>query len=169
MSLVDDAQLSEEVGARLREIRHAKGWSLEDVQQRTGWSASAVGAWERGFRALSVPRLRQVADFYDVPVAVILGRDDAPGTGDERRLVFDLEVLSRISDFAVGGAIAGGSGPAALERLRRFVRSIITQRGDYNGRRLTLRHSDLQAVTVLMGADTPALAIEELDDWGVLA
>ena len=43
--------------------------SLDDVERQSGagWCASAIGAYERGFRNLSLPRLRELAEFYDVP------------------------------------------------------------------------------------------------------
>src|SRR5881409_522372 len=54
---------SVEVGQRLRAVRRARELSLDDVERTSGgrWSASAVGAYERGFRNLSLPRLRELA------------------------------------------------------------------------------------------------------------
>ena len=68
----------EEVGRRLRAIRHQQGLSLEDVEERSGgrWSASAVGAYERGYRVLSLARLRELAEFYGVPMSVVVGEVD---------------------------------------------------------------------------------------------
>src|SRR5260221_14447889 len=69
---------SVEVGQRLRAVRRARELSLDDVERTSGgrWSASAVGAYERGFRNLSLPRLRELADFYAVPMGVLLGEED---------------------------------------------------------------------------------------------
>ena len=68
----------EEVGRRLRAIRRQQGLSLEDVEERSGgrWSASAVGAYERGYRVLSLARLRELAEFYGVPMSVVVGEVD---------------------------------------------------------------------------------------------
>ena len=51
---------SVEVGRRLRAVRRAGRFSLDEVERASGgrWSASAIGAYERGFRNLSLPRLR---------------------------------------------------------------------------------------------------------------
>ena len=54
------------VGERLRSIRRQKGLSLQDVEARTGkeFKASVLGAYERGERAISVPRLMRLAEIY---------------------------------------------------------------------------------------------------------
>ena len=54
------------VGERLRSIRRQKGLSLHDVEARSGmeFKASVLGAYERGERAISVPRLLRLAEIY---------------------------------------------------------------------------------------------------------
>ncbi|MEO6987019.1 MAG: transcriptional regulator [Aquihabitans sp.] len=148
----DDDEFIQTVGRRLRAIRQAQGLSLAEVEQRSegAWSASAIGAYERGFRTLSLPRLKALADFYKVPLGVLLG--ETPAVPVERhKIVLDLEALSRID-------------PAAP--IRRFVQSIIEARGDFNGRVLSLRHDDLKALCTLAGGDIPT-GIAQLQSWGV--
>ena len=55
------------VGERLRAIRRQKGLSLHDVEARSSleFKASVLGAYERGERAISVPRLLRLADGPD--------------------------------------------------------------------------------------------------------
>ena len=57
------------VGERLRAIRRQKGLSLHDVEARSSleFKASVLGAYERGERAISVPRLLRLAEIYEVP------------------------------------------------------------------------------------------------------
>ena len=103
-------------------MRRIRGLSLDDVERESGgrWSASAVGAYERGFRNLSLPRLRDLASFYDVPMGVLLGEDDSgDGTRAQGRLVLDLVALQPVPE---------------AEAVLRYLRSIILERGDYNGR-----------------------------------
>lgn len=151
----DDPGISYEVGQRLRAIRQAQGLSLAGVEERSEgrWSASAVGAYERGFRTLSLPRLKALADFYRVPVSVLLGEPSAlvQGVGSHK-LVLDLGALRHID-------------PAAP--IRRFVQSIIETRGDFNGRVLSLRHDDLKALCTLVGGDIPT-GVAQLRSWGVM-
>ena len=150
-----DREFSDAVGQRLRAIRQAQGLSLAEVETRSEgrWSASAIGAYERGFRTLSLPRLKSLADFYKVPVAVLLGEPlPVDQSAERRKIVLDLEALNRID-------------PAAP--IRRFVQSIIEARGDFNGRVLSLRHDDLKALCTLVGGDIPT-GVAQLRSWGVM-
>ncbi|MGB3053592.1 MAG: helix-turn-helix domain-containing protein, partial [Acidimicrobiales bacterium] len=140
---LDEDGFTRAVGQRLRAIRQAQGLSLAEVEVRSEgkWSASAVGAYERGFRTLSLPRLQALADFYKVPVGVLLGEPTSMApAGERRKIVLDLEAVGRID-------------PAAP--IRRFVHSIIDARGDFNGKVLSLRHDDLKALCTLVGGDIP--------------
>ena len=152
---LDEDGFTRAVGQRLRAIRQAQGLSLAEVEVRSEgkWSASAVGAYERGFRTLSLPRLQALADFYKVPVGVLLGEPTSMApAGERRKIVLDLEALGRID-------------PAAP--IRRFVHSIIDARGDFNGKVLSLRHDDLKALCTLVGGDIPT-GVAQLRSWGVM-
>jgi transcriptional regulator with XRE-family HTH domain len=142
-----------EVGRRLRALRKARHMSLDDVERQSSgrWSASAIGAYERGFRTLSLPRLHELAEFYDVPVSVLLG-EQTPAHEGPPKLVLDLEALNRAPEAAP---------------VQRFVRSIIIERGDYNGRVLTIRRDDLRAICALLQTDI-ADAVKRLEAWGAL-
>ena len=63
-----------QVGERLRAIRRQKGLSLHDVEARSDqeFKASVLGAYERGERAISVPRLLRLAELYRVPADQLL-------------------------------------------------------------------------------------------------
>ena len=99
MSDTDDTEATgayaSKVGTRLRAIRRQKRLSLQDVEASSGqeFKASVLGVYERGERAISVPRLQRLARFYRVPVDQLLPGDDGPdfgprpGDGD---LVIDL-------------------------------------------------------------------------------
>src|SRR5206468_12803888 len=67
---------AQNVGERLRNIRLQKGLSLHDVEQASSkeFKASVLGAYERGERSISVPRLQRLAIFYSVPVDQLLPR-----------------------------------------------------------------------------------------------
>ena len=66
------------VGERLRAIRRQKRLSLHEVEAASGqeFKASVLGAYERGERAISVPRLQRLARFYNVPVDQLLPQVD---------------------------------------------------------------------------------------------
>lgn len=146
---------SVEVGNRLRAIRKAKALSLDEVERVSGgrWSASAVGAYERGFRNLSLPRLRELAAFYDVPMSILLGEIDVlDGDRSAVKVVLDLERL--------------GTEPDA-EPVLRYLRTIITERGDWNGRVLSVRRDDVRALCAILHSDERSL-IDRLRGWGAL-
>src|SRR5580698_366954 len=68
------------VGERLRNVRRQQRLSLQAVEASSGqeFKASVLGAYERGERAISVPRLQRLAKFYNVPVDQLLPRDNGP-------------------------------------------------------------------------------------------
>ena len=152
---------SKALGERLRNIRVQKGMSLQDVQQASGgkWKAAVVGAYERGDRNVTVARLSELADFYGVPVSEVLPDDDghpSPSAPEvRRRVVLDLEGLKRVPE-------------TDRDPLSRFTHAIQIQRGDYNGRVLTIREDDLMALALLYQTTADELS-RRLHDWGLIA
>lgn len=145
------------VGERLRAVRQQHQLSLQAVAAASGqeFRASALGAYERGERAISVPRLQRLARLYGVPVEQLLPAPDSaqPGTkaaaAEQRRgsaVTIDLEMLAE----------APGEHVAAL---RRFVDTILRERHQAGGRTLTIRRDDLRVIGAAFG----------LGDEGMLA
>ncbi len=150
---------SKALGERLRRIRIQKGMSLHDVQQASEgrWKAAVVGAYERGDRNVTVARLSELASFYGVPVSEILpsdGTPSSPAVEARRRVVLDLEGLAKVPE-------------SDRDPLSRFTHAIQIQRGDFNGRVLTIREDDLMALALLYQTDSNELA-RRLKDWGLL-
>jgi transcriptional regulator with XRE-family HTH domain len=156
------ASYAEQVGERLRNIRLQKGLSLHDVEERSGkeFKASVLGAYERGERSISVPRLQRLAIFYGVPVDHLLPRlgpeateaAAAAGASDET-VCIDLEALEARSE------------PEA-RTLNRYLTLIQTQRGDFNGKVLTIRRDDVRVLAAILD-QSPGGLIERLDDLGL--
>ena len=145
------------LGAKLRSIRQQQGLSLHGVveKSKSKWKAVVVGSYERGDRAVTVQKLAELADFYGVPVAELLP-DAQPGAASEppTRLVLDLERLGQVPTDKVGP-------------LARYAAAIQAQRGDYNGRVLSIRQDDLRTLAVIYD-QPPGLLAEQLVAWGVL-
>ena len=146
------------VGDRLRAIRRQKGLSLHDVEAKSSmeFKASVLGAYERGERAISVPRLLRLADIYDVPSDQLLPREMLDGeinlSENGTRPVIDLNGgctidLQRLHDLE--------DPDAAI--LSRYATSIQLERQDFNGRLLTIRRDDLRVLAAVLGR-----SIEEL-------
>jgi transcriptional regulator with XRE-family HTH domain len=145
------------VGERLRNVRKQQRLSLQAVEAASTqeFKASVLGAYERGERAISVPRLQRLAKFYNVPVDQLLPRDGGAeptwgarkidltesngGTShsdDDDRVTIDLTHLDAM--------------PAPeKDLLTRYLGMIQIQRQDFNGRVLTIRHEDLRAIACL--------------------
>ena len=69
-----------QVGVRLREVRKARGDSLDATEKRSQgtWKATVVGSYERGSRSVTVDTLAGLADFYEVAVSDLLPEEDRP-------------------------------------------------------------------------------------------
>jgi transcriptional regulator with XRE-family HTH domain len=167
------------VGSRLRAMRKQMRLSLQAVEAMSEqeFKASVLGAYERGERAISVPRLQRLAKLYDVPVDQLLPPDDATvtrwghsasaeesapvsarraiqsGPGNER-VAIDLTKLHTVS------------GPER-DLLRRFLSMIQVHRQDFNGRMITIRAEDVRAIACLFGV-TPDSMGARLDELGLL-
>ena len=155
------------VGERLRAIRRQKGLSLHDVEARSSleFKASVLGAYERGERAISVPRLIRLAEIYEVPADQLLPRelegeislvDSSAGAFDMNSgFTIDLVRLHELDD------------PDA-HILDRFATSLQRERQDFNGRMLTIRRSDLRVLASCMGRSLEELGAR-LEQLGLRA
>src|SRR5579875_1871690 len=143
------------LGARLRAIRTQQGLSLHGVEEKSRgrWKAVVVGSYERGDRSVTVQKLAELAEFYGVPVSELLPGDSSPGV-PAPKLVIDLERMAQLPREKAGP-------------LARYVATIQSQRGDYNGRVLSIRQEDLRSLAVIYDK-SPADLTEELISWGVL-
>jgi transcriptional regulator with XRE-family HTH domain len=167
-----DPSYGSRVGERLRAIRRQKRLSLQDVEaaSRQEFKASVLGAYERGERAISVPRLQRLARFYSVPVDQLLPRDDGPAFGNTGETeVVDLtdRAAPRVEE-AVTIDLTRLDGIPASEAamLSRYLQMIQVQRQDFNGRMLTIRRDDLRAIACIL--DSPVdTATQKLDELGL--
>jgi len=166
-------EYSKRVGDRLRAIRRQKRLSLQEVEASSTqeFKASVLGAYERGERAISVPRLQRLARLYNVPVDQLLPADIGPSFGlapapdavidlterpvrrEGESITIDLTRLEKLS------------GPEA-EMLNRYLTMIQVQRQDFNGRVLTIRANDLQALAAILGTGVDG-AGPRLNDLGL--
>jgi len=129
------------VGERLRAIRLQRGMSLQDVARTTEgeFKAAVLGAYERGERSLSLPRLKRLAWHYEVPVSQLLPEEDT----------------YIVMPAAVGGVTIDLKRIEALDDetanvVDRFLQRIRVQRQDFNGRVLTIRASDVAMLAMML-------------------
>ena len=159
----DDALSAEynvRVGERLRAIRRQKKLSLQEVESNSHeeFKASVLGAYERGERSISLPRLRRLADFYDVPIEQLLPKEvelaDGRSASTSSKLAIDLVKLATID----------GPGFATLSR---YLSMIQVQRGDFNGKVLTVRADDVRAIAVMLDVAIDDVRVH-LEEIGIL-
>jgi transcriptional regulator with XRE-family HTH domain len=151
----DEAPDAAVLQARLRQVRRQSRLTLNDVAEASDheFKASVLGAYERGERAISVSRLHRLARLYQVPVAELIhDRERWEGEG-HAPVCIDLAALRQFG------------GPQGL-MLGRYVRAIEVDRGDYNGRILTIRRGDLRIVATILGCE-PDRAHARLSDLGL--
>lgn len=156
-----DPAFARQVGERLRNIRRQQGLSLQAVEESSGreFKASVLGAYERGERIISVLRLQRLAALYGVPVDQLLPRTSAPlgqgraADGRHGHVTVDLVRLERID---------------APERdlLRRYIGMVQLQRGDFNGRVLTIRDEDIRSLGRIFERDEVSMR-DRLDELGL--
>ena len=139
-----DVAVSASLGARLRDLRRQLHLSLQDVEIASNleFKASVVGAYERGDRAITVSRLQRLASVYRVPVAEMVPHD-------ERHAHLEVDAPVTI-DLVALRQLPGSDG----ELLGRYLRAIEVERGDYNGRILTIRRSDATALASILDCPT---------------
>lgn len=185
MTIVAEEQVAEEqvasvyavrVGDRLRGLRKQKRLSLQAVEAGSAqeFKASVLGAYERGERAISVPRLQRLARFYNVPVDRLLPRDigdDLEPYSGEDEYDIDLEEEEAKADRVPGKmvldliALEASNGPDN-DLLRRYLGMIQVQRQDFNGRTLTIRAEDVKVLALMLQA-TPSSLQRRLEDLGL--
>jgi len=160
------SQYTINIGARLRAVRRQKHMSLQAVEASSNheFRASVLGAYERGERSISVPRLQRLAELYSIPVDQLLpeaartpSSSVAPVTGEPgvpARIRIDLMVLK------------GATGREA-DSLRHFLAQVQVQRQDFNGRVLTIRTEDLRVLGASFGRNIAEM-IDALDAAGLV-
>jgi transcriptional regulator with XRE-family HTH domain len=161
-----------QVGERLRNIRRQQGLSLQAVEATSEreFKASVLGAYERGERIISVLRLQRLARFYGVPVDQLLPRDTGP-----------MPTLPRLVGESANGPVSNDweDGPVSIDLIRleqveapekelisRYLGMIQLQRGDFNGRVLTIRDEDVRALARLFERDGASMR-KRMEELGI--
>ncbi|MFQ5574538.1 MAG: transcriptional regulator [Terriglobia bacterium] len=148
------------VGEQLRKVRLQKGLSLQEVESksRKRFKASIVGAYERGERNVSVPRLYEMAKFYEAPVDFFLvqkGKKSNEAWASRGQIQINLEALDTL-------------GKREKAPLIEYLELIRFQRGDFNEKVISIREEDLRAIACLYHT-TPATLSDKWSEMGLIA
>lgn len=117
----------------LRELRKKRGLTLRECEEASNgrFKAVVVGSYERGTRAISIERLQELADFYQVPIQYFFEVGQKSVKSEISRYLFDLRKLEQSRTF-----------DKSLERTAQVLLYFTRLRGDWNGEVLSIRSSD---------------------------
>ena len=157
---LDELSYARLVGDRLRQIRQQKKLSLSEVENSTNqeFKASVMGAYERGERMISVPRLERLAHFYGVTVDQLLPRDKQREGDTQASNAAPTKLRIDVAKLTLRDA-------KEFKMLERLLRMIQVQRQDFNGKVITVRAHDTRAIAVILdvAVDDVGAKLAELD------
>ena len=157
---LDELSYARLVGERLRQIRQQKKLSLSEVESSTNheFKASVMGAYERGERIISVPRLERLAHFYGVTVDQLLPRDKQREGDTQTNSAAPTKLRIDVAKLTLRDA-------KEFKMLERLLRMIQVQRQDFNGKVITVRAHDTRAIAVILdvAVDDVGAKLAELD------
>jgi len=124
----------------IRELRRKKGLTLKECEERSRgrFKAVVMGSYERGARAISLERLQEIADFYEVPIQYFFNSKNGEST--TRNFTFDLRKMKSYSYTEEG-----------FERVKKLISHFISKRGDWNGEIFSIRQGDGDMLTAVSG------------------
>jgi transcriptional regulator with XRE-family HTH domain len=80
------------IGKKIRQFRHDKGWSQEDVAKRLNISIPAFSKIETGITDVNFTRLEQIAEVFGLTVIAFLQEDN---TEQEAGLYHELDDMCK--------------------------------------------------------------------------
>lgn len=130
-----DERFNRALGARLRAARRRRGFSLNDVEDvsEREFKASVLGAYERGDRTISVPRLVRLATIYDIAVQNLIPAEIV-AEAEDVEAVIDLDEITEDTEF-----------------VDRFLSAIQLMRR-HTGDEVAVRRSDLAILSSLISS-----------------
>ncbi len=149
-------EIEEHCARLLRSLRKKKGLTLREceIQSEGKFKAVVMGSYERGTRAISIQRLQEIADFYQVPIDYFFQVNQKKADATYPRYTFDLRVLQRTSIDESG-----------LIKMRKLLSHLVKKRNDWNGEIFTIRNSDGDFLPILTDDEE---IIPKLNLYGIL-
>lgn len=137
--------IEDHIARALKVLRRKKGLTLEECDSASGGKFKAVvlGSYERGTRAVSISKLNQLSEFYDVPVSYFFS---IKNVSTEGKWVFDLRRLreSDTRDFPINF-------------ISNSLGRIAALRADWEGEILSIRESDRECFEIIFGDEREKL------------
>jgi transcriptional regulator with XRE-family HTH domain len=129
---------------KLRNLRRERGLTLAQCESASNglFKSVVMGSYERGSRAISLSRLQQLADFYEVPIQYFFGPLGKSAENGRTRWVIDLRRLK-----------ANTSGDAFIQHISTYLSQVIGKRQDFNGEVISLRSADRENLSLILRAE----------------
>jgi transcriptional regulator with XRE-family HTH domain len=154
--------MTEAIGARLKELRERKNWSLREAEEHSGVSRSMLSKIERGVTSPTATVLGRIAEAFEVSISQLVGgvptrreavillpRSDqpvfvVPTTGFERRSLSPLVPQGGAVDF-VANFLPPGQSSGSFPAHRPGVEEILVVASGRLRLRLAEKRYDLAA------------------------
>jgi transcriptional regulator with XRE-family HTH domain len=136
--------IEEQCAQLLKDLRRKKGLTLHEFEELSGGEVKAVvlGSYERGTRAISLARLQQLAELYEVPIEYFFNRSQTQSDIKEMQLVFDLRRIRGLENLE-----------PALTMVKVYLAAISAKRNDWNGEVISLRADDSKFLAIINNLD----------------
>ena len=108
-------------GARLRQLRTARGLSQMDFSKQIGISKSSVNMYERGEREPGLETLENIADYFNVDMDYLLGKTDAISRIFGASLPGNIHPMPEMKQIPLIGSIACGAPIMAEEHIEEYI------------------------------------------------
>ncbi len=134
------------IAQRLRSVRQARGWSLDEVEIRSGGKVkvAALGSYERCDRALSLERTIVLADIYGVPLDyLICAPERASSSKSSVSVMINLRRARLLSENS------SAEKPERIQSVYTFLMWLAGRRNDWNGEVMSLRQSDFDTLALM--------------------
>lgn len=133
---------TDQIRARIRELRRARGLTLLDCEVLSCGRIKAIvlGAYERGDRAMSLKKVIEIAELFDVALIHVIGPvgPSEKASMTAARHIYDLRALRTLAPSPEKSV------------LSRYLSRIAEQRGDWAGEVISLRDDDVKAIARLL-------------------
>ncbi|MFY8197610.1 MAG: helix-turn-helix domain-containing protein [Candidatus Planktophila sp.] len=135
----------DQIRGRIRQLRREKGLTLLEceIQSRGRIRAVVLGAYERGDRSMSLKKVIEIAELFEVPLAHLIAAELHPEESQiaGSRHIYDLRALRALS-------------PSEQKiLLSRYLSRIAEQRGDWAGEVISIRQADVEAIARLVDSE----------------
>lgn len=114
---------------RLKELRKQAELSQSELAEKVGVSKSSINMYERGEREPSFETLEAIADFFNVNLDYLMGRE--PQSPDDILALPGVEALPKMKKVPLLGTIACGAPILAEQNIEDYVEVPETAKVDF--------------------------------------